>query len=459
MFVAACFTANAQGLRSGYFLEGNYYRHQLNPAFGNERAFFSFPALGNMNIDVQSNMGISTFLYKSTTPGYDLTTFLDPNVSASEFLDKLKDINRIGVNVNMQILSAGFKVKKGYMTIDLGIKSNVSSRLPKDFFSLFKNGMDDSGVTQCDFNNLSVSANAYAEIGVGYSMRVLDNLRVGAKLKFLIGGAYAQMTYDKLTMKLSDEQWDITADGHLDMAVPTMGFETELENGRSKVSDVSTDDPFSLSGGGFAIDLGATYKVFDGLEISAAILDLGFIKWKGINRAVSGGNYTFDGFNDIQTDKDSPDYEDNSIDNQLDNLGEDIKDVFLLYEEGTGIGKAKALAATLNIGAEYTMPFYDKLSAGFLSSTRIAGKMSTSEGRFYANLSPVSVLDLSVSYAISSYGSNFGWMINLHPRGFNLFIGSDSQFFKISPQFGGIKRMNTNVSMGINFPIGRKLSM
>lgn len=459
MFVAACFTANAQGLRSGYFLEGNYYRHQLNPAFGNERAFFSFPALGNMNIDVQSNMGISTFLYKSTTPGYDLTTFLDPNVSASEFLDKLKDINRIGVNVNMQILSAGFKVKKGYMTIDLGIKSNVSSRLPKDFFSLVKNGMDDSSVTQCDFNNLSVSANAYAEIGVGYSMRVLDNLRVGAKLKFLIGGAYAQMTYDKLTMKLSDEQWDITADGHLDMAVPTMGFETELENGRSKVSDVSTDDPFSLSGGGFAIDLGATYKVFDGLEISAAILDLGFIKWKGINRAVSGGNYTFDGFNDIQTDKDSPDYEDNSIDNQLDNLGEDIKDVFLLYEEGTGIGKAKALAATLNIGAEYTMPFYDKLSAGFLSSTRIAGKMSTSEGRFYANLSPVSVLDLSVSYAISSYGSNFGWMINLHPRGFNLFIGSDSQFFKISPQFGGIKRMNTNVSMGINFPIGRKLSM
>ncbi len=459
MFVAACFTANAQGLRSGYFLEGNYYRHQLNPAFGNERAFFSFPALGNMNIDVQSNMGISTFLYKSTTPGYDLTTFLDPNVSASEFLDKLKDVNRIGVNVNMQILSAGFKVKKGYMTIDLGIKSNVSSRLPKDFFSLVKNGMDDSGVTQCDFNNLSVSANAYAEIGVGYSMRVMDNLRVGAKLKFLIGGAYAQMTYDKLTMKLSDEQWDITADGHLDMAVPTMGFETELENGRSKVSDVTTDDPFSLSGGGFAIDLGATYKVFDGLEISAAILDLGFIKWKGINRAVSGGHYTFDGFNDIQTDKDSPDYEDNSIDNQLDNLGEDIKDVFLLYEEGTGIGKAKALAATLNIGAEYTMPFYDKLSAGFLSSTRIAGKMSTSEGRFYANLSPVSVLDLSVSYAISSYGSNFGWMINLHPRGFNLFIGSDSQFFKISPQFGGIKRMNTNVSMGINFPIGRKLSM
>ncbi len=459
MFVAACFTVSAQGLKSGYFLEGNYYRHQLNPAFGNERAYFSFPVLGNMNIDVQSNMGLSTFLYKSTTPGYDLTTFLDPNVSASEFLDKLKGTNRLGTTINLQILSTGFKVWKGYMTIDLGIKSNVSSRLPKDFFSLIKNGMDESGVTQCDFDNLRFSANAYAEIGLGYSMRVMDNLRVGGKLKFLIGGAYAQMTYDKLTMKLSDEQWDITADGYLDMAVPTMAFETELENGRNKVTDVNTDGPFSLSGGGFAIDLGATYKIFDGLEVSAAILDLGFIKWKGVNRAVSGGQYTFDGFNNIQTDKDSPDYDDNSIDAQLENLGDDIKDVFLLYEDETGVGKAKALAATLNIGAEYTMPFYDKLSAGFLSSTRIAGKMSTSEGRFYANLSPVSALDLSVNYAISSYGSSFGWMLNLHPKGFNFFIGSDSQFFKVSPQMIGVKRVNTNINMGINFPIGRKLSM
>ena len=85
--------------------------------------------------------------------------------------------------------------------------------------------------------------------------------------------------------------------------------------------------------------------------------------------------------------------------------------------------------------------------------------MSTSEGRFYANLSPVSALDLSVNYAISSYGSSFGWMLNLHPKGFNFFIGSDSQFFKVSPQMIGVKRVNTNINMGINFPIGRKLSM
>ena len=460
LLCAACLgTSYAQGLKSGYFLEGNFYRHQLNPAFGNERAYFSFPALGNMHINAESNMGMSTFLYPSSDPAYDLTTFLDPSVSSSEFLGKLKNKNRLGVNANLQIISAGFKLFDGYATIDLGIKSNISTKLPKDFFELVKNGMDAGGVTEYDFNNLTVSANAYAEIGLGYSQRIMDNLRVGAKVKFLIGGAYAQMTYEKLHLRMSEQQWDVTADGYLDMGVPKLGYETELNNGRNKVNDLTTDGPMSLSGGGFAIDLGASYKVMDGLEVSLAVLDLGFIKWKNISRAVSGGQYTFDGFSNIQTDKDAPDYDENSIDNQLDQLGDDMKELFLLYEEDGKKGKAKALAATLNIGAEYTMQFYKNMSVGFLSSTRIAGKMSTSEGRFYANVTPVSILDLSVNYAISSYGSSFGWMINLHPKGFNLFVGSDSQFFKVSPQMLGIKRLNTNINFGINFPIGKKLEM
>lgn len=457
---AICCMASAQGLKSGYFLEGNFYRHQLNPAFGAERAYFSFPALGNLNIDVQSNMGLSTFLYESNDPAYDMTTFLDPSVSSSEFLDKLKKNNKIGANINVQILSAGFKLKKGYMTIDLGIKSNISTSLPKDLFKMVKSGMNSSGVTEYQFSDLRATANAYAEIGVGYSQKIMDGLRVGGKVKFLIGGAYAQMAYDKLTMRLSEDQWDIDADGYLDMALTTAAYDTELHNGRNKVTGINTDGPSSLFGGGFAIDLGAVYQTpIDGLEVSMAILDLGFIKWNNINRAISGGNYTFDGFDNIQTDKDAPDYDDNSIDTQLENLGDDLQDLFQLYTVDGKESKAKALAATLNIGAEYTMPFYDRMSAGFLSSTRIAGNLSTSEGRFYANVRPVDVLDLSVNYSISSYGSSFGWMINVHPRGFNFFIGSDSQFFKVSPQFLGIKRMNTNISMGINFPLGSRLDI
>lgn len=109
------------------------------------------------------------------------------------------------------------------------------------------------------------------------------------------------------------------------------------------------------------------------------------------------------------------------------------------------------LGATLNLGALYTLPYYENLKFGFLSSTRIQGKYSWSEGRFSANVAPVKWFDASVNYAVSSFGSSFGWLINFHPKGFNLFVGSDHQFFKITPQFVPVNRANANLAMGINF--------
>lgn len=450
--------AQAQTIKSSYFLEGSAYRHQLNPAFGGERSYFSFPALGNMNIGINSNMGLSTFLYPSSNPKYDLTTFMDPTVSSDEFLGKLKEKNRLSANVNLQILSVGFKVWKGYGTFDLGVKTQMSSSLPKDLFTFIKNGMNNEGTTHYQLNNLGLSARAYAEMAFGYSMNVTEKIRVGGKAKILIGGAYANMTYDKMDINLSDEKWNINAVGSGNMAVTYLNPKTEIENGKNKITGIETGGNIGPKGYGFAIDLGATYEVIDNLEISASVLDLGFIKWNDATRIWTDAEYTFNGFENIATDEDSPTYEENKIETQFDNLGKDLKNVFVIYADDNLTNISNALAATLNIGANYKMPFYDRLSVSFLSSTRIQGKLSTSEGRFYANVAPLDWLEMSVNYGISSYGSSLGWMLNIHPKGFNLFIGTDSQFFKISPEFIPIKSANTNISFGINFPIGRKLN-
>ena len=88
--VSAVFSANAQqASRTAYFLDGYSYRHELNPALGGERNYFSIPVLANIGVGLQSNVGVNTFLYKSTVQGYDLTTFMSPSVSADEFLGKL----------------------------------------------------------------------------------------------------------------------------------------------------------------------------------------------------------------------------------------------------------------------------------------------------------------------------------------------------------------------------------
>ena len=399
----------AQTMKSSYFMEGSFYRHQLNPAFGNERSYFSLPVLGNLNAGIESNMGLSTFIYPSSNPKYDLTTFLDPQISSSEFMKKLKTNNKIGMNVNMQILSVGFKAGKGYATVDLGIRNQMAATLPKDLFGFVKNGMNIDGTTNYKLSNFGMDMASFAELAVGFSRNIVND---------------------------------------------------KEHNGKQQIVGVKTGGDIAPAGMGLAFDLGATYEVIEDLEVSLSVLDLGFIKWNNLAKGTAESDYTFDGFNEIAFDEDNPDYDNNNIDAQIENLTDDLKEAFLIYSDEETTSMSKALAATLNIGASYKMPFYKGLSFAFLSSTRIAGKQSVSEGRFYANVAPTNWFEASVNYAISSYGSSLGWMLNFHPRGFNLFFGTDSQIFKVSPQFIPVKRINTNicmVCMGINFPIGKKL--
>ena len=50
-------TATAQSLNSAYFTDGYKYRHTMNPAYGNDQSYVSFPALGNINVRTQGNYG------------------------------------------------------------------------------------------------------------------------------------------------------------------------------------------------------------------------------------------------------------------------------------------------------------------------------------------------------------------------------------------------------------------
>ena len=203
-----------------------------------------------------------------------------------------------------------------------------------------------------------------------------------------------------------------------------------------------------------AFDLGATYKVREDLELSLAVLDLGWISYKNATQATMAAEpWSFSGFTNVPFDSDKATPEQPSIEDQIDNLEDDLEDLFQMKVKGVE-KHTKALGATLNIGALYTLPYYDKLKFGFLESTRINGSYSWSEGRFSANVAPVKCFDASISYAVSSFGHSFGWVANYHGRGFSIFLGSNHQFFKITPQFLPVNNANMNVSIGINFPFG-----
>ncbi len=69
--------------RSGYFLEGYSFRHELNPAFEGEYNYISVPLIGNINQSLMGNVGLNNFIYPTDNGN---TTFLSPTVDSDTFL-------------------------------------------------------------------------------------------------------------------------------------------------------------------------------------------------------------------------------------------------------------------------------------------------------------------------------------------------------------------------------------
>ncbi len=465
---AGIFAASAQDAsRAAYFLEGYNYRHEMNPALAPERGYVAMPVLGNLGIGTQANIGVNTLIYKK--PDGQLPTFMNKSVSSSEFLGNLSKTNKLLTGVNLNIISLGFKGFGGYNTLGISVKADVGMSLPKGLFEFMKVGQTGPN-TRYDFGDMRLRVMSYAEVALGHQRQVTPELAAGVKVKFLLGLAHLDANIKKMDVSMGDKKWVIDGDGEIFIGAGNgLYVPTNAESGKeldkpSRSEQIDFDgieyNNFGLAGFGMAFDLGATYdmsRFVDGLRLSAAVTDLGFIKWNGaaVGR-MPGRAWEFDGFQDIAIDDTQDGYDDNKIDQQLEDLGDRLVDCLNFEKQSQKESETRALHATLTIGAEYDMPFYKRLSAGFLFTQRMAGCFSWTEGRFSANVKPTNWFDATVSYGASTFGSSFGWMLNFHPKGFNFFVGSDHQFFKITPQFVPVGHLNTNIQLGINFTFGGK---
>ena len=472
--------AQTQSSRSAYFLEGATFRHELNPAFMGERGYVTMPALGNLSLGAQSTAGVGDFLFVKENG--DLMTFMHEQVGRDEFLGGLPRRVKFGFNLNETILGFGFYAWGGFNTLGISVKSNTGFSAPDALFRFMKSGVDSPEGSHYRIDDLGLVSTNYAEIALGHAREIDDHWTVGAKAKLLVGLAKATVKIDRLDVTATPDSWQITPSGaqaYLSakgLVAPTRG-ETgnydesdyvmdeagnrtgQLKPGAENLlsyDDLDFDDNnIGPTGFGLALDLGAVYRLNDEWTFSAAVLDLGFIGWKNTVKGTMSKAFEFDGFDNIAvTDTDD---KENSIDNQVDQLVDDLEDMSKFTKEGEGLKRTTALAATLNFAAQYTLPAYDRLNFGLLSTTRLQGKHTWTEARLSANVAPLSGFEASVNYALSNFGSTAGLMLNFHPRGFNFFLAADVPLGKLEPSyFAPIGRATVNFNMGINFTFGSK---
>lgn len=451
---AAILPTSAQELRTSYFMETSNYRHQMNPALLDSPYFGML--FSNINIGMTGNIGAKQFIFDTNglpgyTGNYRYTTFMDPNVDAKTFLNKLHDKNRFDLYLNYNLFSVGFKAWGGVNLLELNLRSNTNLTLPKGLFEFAKTAGEKE---HYEFGGLGMRTQNYMELALGHSRDINKQWRVGGKLKFLIGAAYADFTADNVTLDMTEDAWRIQSNAQMKASLlkSDVIHEDPSKNsadGRPRVKELDNFG-FSLPGFGMALDLGVTYKPIENLTLSAAITDLGFISWKNTHHASSQGDYTFDGFNNIYIGSDKDQTED--IDDQFDQIGDDLEEMFSVYDDGTKTA-TQALAATLNVGAEYKLPAYDKLKFGFLYTSRIHGKYSWHQGMLNVGVRPVKWFECNVNGAVTSTGVTAGGMLSLKAPHFNFYIAADRFFSKMGKQGVPLNSSNGNITFGMTFPL------
>ena len=488
MMLVCTLSANAQFLRTSYFMEGTHYRQQLNPALTPTKGYFNLPVIGAVNATVGS-----------TSLGYqDIIDIIDDGddfYTKPDFKNRLKDNNKLNVNFSTEILSAGWYKGKNFWSFNIGLRTDIGANLTKNMFT-FLNEMETVEEnwrnSNYDISGQRLNINAYTEVGLGLSRQINSRLTVGARVKALLGIGNMELKLNKVAMNAnlpndaeitkwsSESYWSSMTPSQAAQAAQELkdkfnnyhanltvgaelkssfkGLELKEEEGKDYVTDFDFDSgKLGIAGYGFGIDLGASYKILDNLTVSASVLDLGFISWSKSSTKIASANpdpidikgSTYANMvnpNDPNTVMNAVNQLQNDAQGYMDRVTNgDVLDYDMLQLEVSDAKESRKsrLASTLVLGAEYGF-FNNKLAVGVLSTTRFVQPDALTELTFSANYRPKSWFNVALSYsAIQSAGKSFGLGLKLGP----VFVGTDYMFL-------GKNSNSVNGFVGVSIPLG-----
>ena len=449
----------AQDLETGYFLGGNPYAFRLNPAFQSERNILSI-ALGGQGAGVWSNLGVSTLLYPGDN-GY-LYTFLNDRVNAADFMKQIRRRNVFDADGRVNLFTLGFWADRRFFTLDLNVRSLNAVSLPRDVFAFLK---DDTVRTTYDFSGMGARADEYAEFAFGWSKNYDDVLTVGFRTKALVGLGELELMAPRMSLSMDGNRVEALAQSYFHASSPAFSVNYK-ENGELDLENIYfNEDRFGIAGWGGALDLGVRVNVFENLTLSASLLDFGAIRW---NREINGispeSSYSW-------SPSDSEAQASDDWEEEVNRIGEELSGV-IRFRKDEGAGAAFAmLPFQYLLGAEFRMPFYDRLTVGALFQGRGGSVFAHQRARFSLNWNPVDFLSLSGSTALDRLGESFGFAVNLHPTFLNLMLGCDYVPFHVVPLDEETRKeippslqrlavlprdgMRMNFYLGLNFAFGR----
>jgi hypothetical protein len=401
--------------------------------------------LGLPGSSVYAQYSNSGFNYKNVIVSQGDSSIIDLN----KFTGSLKKKNYITTAFQADILRFGFKVNaRMYFSYHLGVKSYTRMMLPKGLFSLLTEG---TGALVSETTSISplIENVQYLESSWGASYIVNRKLTVGTNIKLLKGITNATTANSTVDISVDNEyQIGIRAD----INAKTSGINNFDDD------DYELEDNYKdfFKNNGFAIDLGAFYKLNERINVGISLIDIGFINWKndlyGYNLNPEKANFIFKGINLQRVLDNEGDY----LDSELDSLEDNFE-----FDEGV-IGKYKTpIPGKIYLSGTYKLS--RTVSAGALFFTekfrnRFSASISTSIHKEFGTKFSASISYTATQHSYNNIGA--GVSLNLSPiqfyivgdnllrAPFSYLANNDLNSFANSTKY-------FNVRTGLNFVFGR----
>ena len=466
-------TAFAEDASVLYFAKHSPVRHNLNPAFMPEgyKIYVGMPGLSNIDVNVGNNSYVLSDFCKIKNGEIYSVFDNDPIIGINSVLSEAKNTVKANASTSVNFLNFGFTIKeKHFVNFGISMKTDVSASVPSPWIKYMFDTEDLTKLSgSFDLSRTTTDANLYSEFALGFADKLDERLTVGAKFKYLMGHVSAHMDLSELKVEMDYNEWILKGRGEMYVSWPVLQIENtdngqlyfditqkEIKNEKGEVVDYEYDiDPkdfFKPQGHGFAVDLGATYKLLDNrLTLSASLLDWGVINWsKSAQRIVldADAGFEFEAAN-MQEDDDPIDM----INLLLDEFNKVEFNKFYYADTSNKLSYSTNLTKKLFIGGEYSF-LEDKISVGLLSKMYIGKCRTREEFSIYGNFRPHRFVDLSVGYDfVTGAAHNIGLGANFNLGPVNLFIAADQIPLKWK---GGlpVHTMGTHISTGMNFLFG-----
>jgi len=420
-----------------YFMGNVPQSNYLNPArlTDKSKVIINLPLLSGTNISLSNSFAF-----------HDLGEIKDTSLSIDlgKFYSKIPFKNYFSETFSLPLFGFQYRSKDKLFSFHISENQSLRFCFDSDLIKLIDKGnyafIESPFSTNLDFNFLH-----FREYALGYSQNITDKLTVGLNIKLLTG--FSAFDVKRLNIGIETgsnlEYVKLSANGNYNVSFPvTLNSESNSNTNFNPLSYLTNSSNL-----GFAVDIGARYQILPKLEISASLVDLGYIHWKtNIQNITQSGSFNWKGY-DLSNLINEPTINENSytapFDALLDSVSEMIKFKFDSTPFKTAIPTKLYMAANYKVspifwaGVVDRILFYDKQVSNSLT---LSGNLQL--GRIFSLSAGYSIIDKSYNNLA------LGTALKLGPVEFYCLTGNILALNLLNAQ-------NLSLQFGMNFMFGK----